>query len=655
MRYHQITPQVVDEVAMNPGEFGKAISAGGEAGVLVGFEFEVIMPEETTLLDIGDGPTKKEDEKIDHEWIGDLFFREDFFGNRDVNDISPSQFDGLFKFKQSANPQVATMTEAAELVLRKHIEHAKEKFYELTPQQRRYYTKIAKSKLEKDPWAETRVTDNEELQDEYDFARTFFKCLTNSNDRETSWSAQRVYNDIFINYDDLFQAVFRSDTSDIDQSVNDYLEYDPKKVFIELEIDEYYSDRDYDDDDDSDEDYQRGTSVLKPIIGHTFGTDVQVFNRYHESTKNMTSWYIEPDGSIEAEDNDVGMEVVTPPLPAGDAIEAITKFYGVARRYGLYTNHSTGLHINVSIPQTVDVLKLALFLGDQHVLATFNREDNGYARSIIKQLTGEIESSGTGIVQPSGTKARGQRLPSTANYINYDALKSLASRLSQRHTTSINGENHKYISFRHAGDDYLKQVDDVKNVVGRFIRAMIIASDPESHKQEYLKKLYQLTDQAGRYEPAWDGKQVALRTVQDIRQNGVPILVAYFMCPTGRFHAEKLGTKIAYDLGGRDDMWETTKSSVAREHLLRAVKFEQRRKAIESAPDENFFRVVVYPKMNAQQMFAGHQDAGLDIARVTGMDDWGAYTVAKARVPMTSNRWTKSLVSQLINRYKTGR
>ena len=49
----------VDEAPMNPGEFAKAISTGGEQGVLVGFEFEVCVPEATVNLSSGDGDTEE--------------------------------------------------------------------------------------------------------------------------------------------------------------------------------------------------------------------------------------------------------------------------------------------------------------------------------------------------------------------------------------------------------------------------------------------------------------------------------------------------------------------------------------------------------------------------------------------------------------------
>ena len=46
MRYFEFN-DTVDEAKMDPASFAQAIQTGQEKGVLVGFEFEVCVPEET--------------------------------------------------------------------------------------------------------------------------------------------------------------------------------------------------------------------------------------------------------------------------------------------------------------------------------------------------------------------------------------------------------------------------------------------------------------------------------------------------------------------------------------------------------------------------------------------------------------------------------
>jgi hypothetical protein len=647
MRARQFTqsPQsVVDEAKMNPSEFGKAISAGHDKGVLVGYEFEVCMPYNTINLEIGDGPQK---EKIDKYWIRDFFSREDYFGNVEVYDLKPDEFDALFKFKPGTS-KYKNMNEVYAEVIRFKIDLAKEYFNDLPQRVRTVYNKKAQE-LFNEPASAAPNSEHVELEREYRYARIFARVMQRSANRDISRNGDRMWGTLNVEYYELMEKAFNADCEDVDGDINLYLEYDPQQVFDTLDF-ESYRDDDYD---DNDQYYEQGASVMKTLVAHTFGTKVQVFSGYHESPKNMTDWYIEPDGSLEPDDgDDTTMEIVSPPMPAQEAIAAIPKFYGLAKRYGLYTNDSTGLHINVSIPGGTDVLKLAVFLGDKHVLEKFGREDNGYARSIIDQMIGQLEGTGVPAVRKAGTKVGKTTLGTTK--IDLDVLERLADNISARHTTSVS-DNGKYISFRHAGGDYLSEQEDVKNVVGRFIRAMIIANDPTAYRQEYLKKLYQLTDQAGRHDADWSGEQVALKTIKDIRQNGVPTLTCYYYCPNGRVGAEPMGTKIAYDVGGREEMWEVKRSAKAREILMNRIQTPRISELVRTAGDDMFYEVVVYPKMNSMIMFSNVGTTGIQTIQARASEDFGYYAVDKTRAPMTANGATKSLVTQLIQRYKTGR
>ena len=62
----------------------------------------------------------------------------------------------------------------------------------------------------------------------------------------------------------------------------------------------------------------------------------------------------------------------------------------MAGQLNLYTNNSTGLHINVSIPDKLDVLKLAVFTGDQYVLQQFGRQNSDYAVSSQQAIAGRV-------------------------------------------------------------------------------------------------------------------------------------------------------------------------------------------------------------------------------------------------------------------------
>jgi len=249
-------------------------------------------------------------------------------------------------------------------------------------------------------------------------------------------------------------------------------------------------------------------SQLAPMFG-----DVIVFNSYHEKRKNTTSWYVEPDGSLRPNLGDGSAEVVSPPLPANEAIEAIKNFYRLAIRNDFYTNDSTGLHINVSIPQRTDLLKLMMFLGDEYVLKTFNRLDNDYAQSIVKSTISALRDEHDSL----------PRLGDEFDEIVNDTINDLAAE----HESSVN-YNGKYFSFRQAGGDYLNNLRAVLDTVGRFVRALIIASSPEQYKKDYLSKLYKLREKGADEKPPVSPIKQALEQIQQLKAEGASVARTYF-------------------------------------------------------------------------------------------------------------------------------
>jgi hypothetical protein len=249
-------------------------------------------------------------------------------------------------------------------------------------------------------------------------------------------------------------------------------------------------------------------SQLEPVFG-----DVIVFDSYHQKRKNTTSWYVEPDGSLEPNSGDGSAEVVSPPLPAGAAIEALKDFYRLAIRNDFYTNNSTGLHINVSIPEQTDLLKLIVFLGDEYVLKSFNRLDNEYAQSIVKSTIKALRDEHDSL----------PRLDDDFDDIVNDTVKELVDE----HFSSVT-YNGTYFSFRHAGGDYLNNLGVVLDTVGRFVRALIIASSPDQHRKDYLTKLYKLREKGADEKPPVSPIKQALEQIQQLKAEGASVARTYF-------------------------------------------------------------------------------------------------------------------------------
>ena len=230
---------------------------------------------------------------------------------------------------------------------------------------------------------------------------------------------------------------------------------------------------------------------------------------YHQATRKPGVWIVEPDSSLRAaNDEDGGLEIISPPMPIEQAMQKLQAVIDWAQKRGCYTNSTTGLHMGVSLPgqksfaeaegdvesapvaeKPIDFMKLALFLGDQHVLKQFEREANSYCRSSLEKLKAKNWSPQQ--IATAMEKMRG-------NLINL-AYKDLADRSPGR--DSINMKDN-YVEFRSAGGDYLSKESDqgmdfLFNTMLRYVRALDIAGDPTAERQEYAKKLYKLISPSG--------------------------------------------------------------------------------------------------------------------------------------------------------------
>ena len=230
---------------------------------------------------------------------------------------------------------------------------------------------------------------------------------------------------------------------------------------------------------------------------------VQASSSYHSgsvqrpSTKSL-HYIVEPDGSLDPDDgNDQGLEFVSPPLPIEELLSDLNKVKSWADRTGCYTNDSTGLHINVSVPgwtggtDQLDYVKLALLLGDEFVLDSFGRAGNTYAKSAMGKIRSIVKQN------PNSAQELMDRMKSGMDQL---ASKVVHSRSTDKYT-SINVKN-GYIEFRSPGGDWLNDnFKEIDNTLRRFTVALSAAVDPEAYREEYLKKLYKLLDVSGEKDP----------------------------------------------------------------------------------------------------------------------------------------------------------
>ena len=233
------------------------------------------------------------------------------------------------------------------------------------------------------------------------------------------------------------------------------------------------------------------------------GRDVKASGSYHSgrverpSTRSL-HYIVEPDSSLDPDSSDdQGLEFVSPPLPIEELLSDLNKVKAWADKTGCYTNDSTGLHINVSVPgwttgtDQLDYVKLALLLGDEFVLDSFGRAGNTYAKSAMGKIVDIVRQ------RPDRAQLLMNRMKQGLDQL---ATRLVHGRQTEKYT-SINIKN-GYIEFRSPGGDWLNDnFKEIDNTLRRFTVALSAAVDPEAYRKEYLKKLYKLLDVNGEKDP----------------------------------------------------------------------------------------------------------------------------------------------------------
>ena len=243
---------------------------------------------------------------------------------------------------------------------------------------------------------------------------------------------------------------------------------------------------------ESGQDYSESEAQrLAADLGKLTGEDYVVLSGYHAADKDINKWYIESDGSIsvpEELEHAMPVEVVSPALPLGQALDAMSVFFNAARRLGAISNQSTGFHMSLSINEgplaniQPNYLKLVLFTGDEYVLDQFSRASNTYAKSASAQLAQ---------LDPLDTATAAKIL----DYFRKGIVSAAANAFVQANSTRYSAVNMKgnYVEFRAAGGaGYSNDVNKLIQTAYRYAYAYAIAVDKNAYRNEFAKKLYKL-------------------------------------------------------------------------------------------------------------------------------------------------------------------
>jgi hypothetical protein len=235
------------------------------------------------------------------------------------------------------------------------------------------------------------------------------------------------------------------------------------------------------------------------MFSDMIGKGVNVSGSYHGAKRAPNKYVLEPDSSVEGDnEGDSGLEFVSPPMPIDEMIGDLKKTIAWAKQQRAYTNSSTGLHMNISIPGKnvafMDFVKLALLLGDNYVLEQFGREANSYTKSALEKVKYQIKH------YPDSAQKLMDEMRKGLSAIASRAIAS-SDGFGNGKYTSINPKE-GYVEFRSPGGDWLNEdIGKLTNTLLRFVVALDAALDPEKYRQEYLKKLYQLLQPKSEEDP----------------------------------------------------------------------------------------------------------------------------------------------------------
>lgn len=470
--------EILDEVAMNPTRLKQeAAKTGAQAGM----EFEMIVP--NVKREEGDGdPEADYDSDESANSIRDIreFFNDDDYNTRrTLDDLVDALTEGYHEWADEKRSE--EWDSEGKDYLREYIESEGE-FDEDTALDEAYdQLGLTDEQKEAANKAGSTITKRSDAEDNEDWKH--WKEATDMVDEKRDQFVEEEWDEQGRLYDNAREKwMDESDWPDESEWLSSEGLYTMQDVESNYDITWphwYYPDN--------------GGELSIDDVGDEFsrmiGKPVNTSERYHGARREAGHYVLEPDGSLEPDDYDsAGLEFVSPPMPIDEMISDFNKVVAWANKTGCYTNDSTGLHINVSVPdfsrEKLDYVKLALLLGDEYVLREFDREGNTFAKSAVKQVKDNIRQN------PDSAK---KLLDSMKSGLSDIASKIIHSGATAKYT-SINTKD-GYIEFRSPGGDWLDaDIPKIENTLLRFVVALDAAVDPQKYRKEYLTKLYKLLE-----------------------------------------------------------------------------------------------------------------------------------------------------------------
>jgi len=452
MRAKQFVPiveaqQDLFEVKMSPSSL-KKLASGIDA--LVGIEFEMIVPDVGSVDDEDYEPEENMDYDEQAYDIQDIV---NFFNDGDYNDrstISELESELREKFYEWMNEQIDEQWNSSD--------------------GREFFAKWVKENVDPDEIAD-HVDKEEDLfgnrnpdgSDYEKYIEDQWDETFNSDAYQNAYDAFREESEGDFDERDFLREIGIRYMSDVNDNVREYVSW-PHYTYP-----------------GGDGDSEMNLENLADEFSEAIGRRVHYSTGYHGGPRTNDAYTIEPDTSLSGSGDDAGLEFISPPLPLDQALEDVKKVKEWADERGAYTNRSTGLHMNVSVPgfnqDNLDFVKLTLLLGDRYLLDRFGRSANTYCKSAMDIIE-----------EAPSAQDKELLFKKLKNNLETMASKVIHSGRVGKFT-SINPKDNR-VEFRGPGGDWLGQnFDKIEDTLYRTVVALDAAVDPDKYRKEYLKKL----------------------------------------------------------------------------------------------------------------------------------------------------------------------
>lgn len=344
-----------------------------------------------------------------------------------------------------------------------------------------------------DNWMDDRV--REELDDLWKNDNGYYIvqwCIDNghleSADDENAYEVLRKYRD---DAHEAFNEEFNDEArSDVDADMDDYISdaFSSVTGFFDHFGIEYETESEEEAEDEVSEEtvYRDMAHSLRHIVGR--------IKTGETSHKQPNYWYIEPDGSLESDENYITAEVVSAVYPVSEGLVMLKKIFDWMKQQYFTTNTTTGLHVSFSIDgmqaEDYDFLKMMVLFDENYTANLFDRLGEYYCKQMRDVLFGALTKlDAVSVMSERQLQATILKLRQVTRSIKAESGETMG--ISKYYT--FRHRSNGVIEFRSmGGEDYEQKYDLIRKRIVNMAYLMKVGSDPHLMAREYISAVYKM-------------------------------------------------------------------------------------------------------------------------------------------------------------------